>query len=67
MPQPNGTAPKTNLIVNDGEGISCEHCGRAKDDVIALTVGTQIIFVSQECLVEAMSSVIETGNMVVLM
>lgn len=66
MVQPNGTAAKVSMIVNDGEGMACEHCRKAKEDVICITVGTELKFVSLSCLVEAATLAIDEGQMTVM-
>lgn len=66
MVQPNGTSSKTSLMINDGEGMACEHCKKAKEDVVCVTVGDHMIFVSLECLVEAASAAIDEGKLTVL-
>lgn len=66
MVQSNGTAAKTSFIVNDGEGMACEHCRKAKEDVICITVGIELKFISLSCLVEAATLAIDEGQMTVM-
>lgn len=66
MPTNNGVK-STSLVVNDGEGMSCEcPCKQAKDDVFCLTIGDTMIFMSLACLVEAATSAIDEGKMTTL-
>lgn len=64
MPPNNGNTNQ--VIVNDGEGMACEHCEKAKEDVICITVGNVLTFLSLECFNEAASLALETGKMSVL-
>lgn len=66
MVQSNGTAEKTNLILDDGEGMTCEHCKKAKPDVICITLGATLLFISLECFTEAATLAIDEGKSSVL-